>query len=79
MMLRCSIRKDSFIIYFLFIFFPLYTIPWVVKGMLLGRKEAFVLWAIFMGLLGVLYPPIGDIYQYTKDYFCIKIVVGTIS
>lgn len=71
-MLRCSIRKDSFIIYFLFIFFPLYTIPWVVKGMLLGRKEAFVLWAIFMGLLGVLYPPIGDIYQYTKDYFLYK-------
>lgn len=67
-----KVNKQTFAVYFLFIFFPLYAIPWVVKGMLLRKKGAFVLWAIFMGLLGVLYPPIGDIYQYTKDYFLYK-------
>ena len=40
--------------------------------MLKGKKYAFILWAIFMGMLGVLYPPVGDIYRYTKDYLLYK-------
>lgn len=33
------------------------------------EKWAFVLWAFFMGLVGILYPPVGDVFQYTKDFY----------
>ena len=71
-MLKYTIQKQTFIIYFLFFLFPLYTVPWILKSMLAGKKVAFILWAVFMGLLGILYPPIGDVYQYTKDYLLYK-------
>ena len=60
-------RKNILIVFF--ILFPLYTLPWIVQGMMRLEKWAFVLWAFFMGLVGILYPPVGDIYQYTKDFY----------
>lgn len=33
------------------------------------EKWAFYLWAIFMGLLGMLYPPTGDFYRYQMDFY----------
>lgn len=71
-MLYFVLQKKKLILCFLFLFFPLYTLPWILKGMLNCEKHAFVLWAIFMGMLGVLYPPVGDIYQYTIDYLLYK-------
>lgn len=52
----------------LFILLPLYSTPFIVYGMWKQRKSAFVLWALFMGLIGILIPPTGDFYRYTMDY-----------
>lgn len=64
-------KKIAFASFF-FLFFPLYVVPWIVKGMIHQEKWAFILWAIFMGLLGVLFPPVGDFYRYTEDYYLYK-------
>lgn len=45
--------------------FPLYALPWVFKGMIRNEKWAYFLYAFFMGLIGILYPPVGDFNQYT--------------
>ena len=37
-----------------------------------GKNWAFVLWAIFMGLVGILWPPTGDLYRYTQDFYSYK-------
>lgn len=52
--------------------FPFYSIPWIIQGMIRLEKGAFVLWACFMGLIGVLYPPVGDVYRYTQDFYLYK-------
>ena len=52
----------------LFIVLPLYSTPFIVYGMWKQKKSAFVLWALFMGLVGILVPPTGDLYRYTMDY-----------
>jgi hypothetical protein len=53
----------------LFILYPISSVPWIIGGMMRRKKWAFFLWAIFMGLLGILYPPTGDLYRYTLDYY----------
>ncbi len=55
----------SWVIVFLF---PLYSLPWVVYRMCNLEKSAFAQFAFFMGLVGMLYPPAGDLYNYYKIY-----------
>lgn len=62
-------KQKSVLVIFSFILFPLYSVPWIIQGMMRLEKWAFVLWAFFMGLVGILYPPVGDAYQYTKDFY----------
>lgn len=50
------------------IILPLYSLPWVIYRMYRLEKMAFVQYAFFMGLAGMLYPPSGDLYSYYKDY-----------
>lgn len=69
---RYCFSKSATLTSFFFCIFPLYTLPWVIRGMIRQEKYAFVLWAIFMGLLGILYPPVGDLYRYTQDYYIYK-------
>ncbi len=52
----------------LLLLLPLYSVPLIVYGMWKQRKWAFVLWALFMGLMGILVPPTGDFYRYTMNY-----------
>lgn len=47
---------------------PILCIPFAFYGMIKVRKWGFSIWAIFMGLLGILYPPTGDIYRYYVDF-----------
>ena len=47
------------------LFYPLYALPWIFKGMVRNEKWAFVLFSFFMGLFAILYPPVGDFHQYT--------------
>lgn len=41
----------------------------IVEGMLKRKQWAFTLGAIFMGLLGILWVPSGDLYRYTEDFY----------
>lgn len=63
-----KVSKDTYWAIIIFIIFPLYSVPLIIKGMWKQKKWAFVLWAIFMGLIGILVPPTGDFYRYTMDY-----------
>lgn len=36
--------------------------------MIRGKQWGFTIWAVFMGLLGILFPPTGDIYRYYLAY-----------
>lgn len=69
---RIVVSKYAFHTTLFFLIFPLYSLPWVIKGMLRQDKWAFVLWACFMGLVGVLIPPTGDFYRYTMDFYMYK-------
>lgn len=64
--------KNTLLTILVFIIFPLAAVPFIIKGMLRNKRWAFVLWAIFMGLLGILYPPTGDLYRYTQDFILIR-------
>lgn len=70
-------NKNTIISILLFIVYPLASIPLVIRGMLRCEKWSFFLWAVFMGLLGILYPPTGDLYRYTLDYFQIRDISWT--
>ena len=67
-----TVSKQTLLTFFLFAVLPLYSVPFIVGGMLKREKYAFVLWAFFMGMLGILYPPVGDIYRYTQDFLLYK-------
>lgn len=67
---NCSIKisKEATITTLIFIVLPLYSVPFIIYGMWKRKKWAFTLWAIFIGLLGILFPPVADLYRYTMDY-----------
>ncbi len=66
------IKKNTIATMVLFFIYPIAAIPFIVQGMLNNKRWAFVLWAFFMGLLGLLYPPTGDLYRYTTDFLSVK-------
>ena len=65
---KCLISKNLGITSIIFLVLPLYSVPFILYGMWKQEKWAFVLWACFMGLVGILIPPTGDFYRYTMDY-----------
>lgn len=69
---RIPVSRYAFYTTLFFIILPLYSLPWIIKGMLKQKKWAFVLWACFMGLVGILVPPTGDFYRYTMDFYMYK-------
>ena len=56
---------------------PILSLPFAIVGMIGLKKWGFVLWAFFMGLLGILYPPTGDIYRYYIDFKTISHISGS--
>lgn len=61
-------RINSVVSWIVVFIFPLYSLPWVVIRMSRLEKSAFVQFAFFMGLVGMLYPPAGDMAKYYRDY-----------
>lgn len=59
---------NKIIILLLFILYPFIALPFIFNEILRGRRYAYSLFAIFIGLLGFLYPPIGDLYRYHIDF-----------
>jgi hypothetical protein len=71
-MINLYVKNKTFFGLVFFLLAPLYSVPYIVKGMVDRNKYSFVLWAFFMGLLGVLSPPVGDLYRYAEDYYIFK-------
>ena len=42
--------------------------PFILKGILKRERWAYLLGAILMGYIGMLYPPAGDMYRYAEDF-----------
>ena len=63
-----KVSQEATITTLVFIVLPLYSVPFIINGMWKRKKWAFTLWALFMGLLGILFPPAADFYRYTMDY-----------
>lgn len=57
-------KKAKFAI-FVGLFYPLYVLPWIFRGMVRNEKWAFIMFSFLMGLFAILYPPVGDFHQYT--------------
>lgn len=66
----CSSHKHCFKIgvVFLFIIYPLFSLPFLIIGILNKEKWAYILASIFLGYMGILYPPAGDMYRYAQDF-----------
>lgn len=70
MSLEVKINKNSLFLIFLFIIYPVVTIPYLLYDIYNNRsKLSLVLLACFLGFFGLLYPPTGDLYVYTTKYF----------
>lgn len=52
----------------IFIIYPILSFPFILKGILKRERWAYLLGAIFMGYMGMLYPPAGDMYRYAEDF-----------
>ena len=70
--LSIKLDKKLFFLSIGFIVYPIITLPWIVQGMLRYERWAFIMWAMFMGFIGILYPPVGDFYRYTRDFYFYK-------
>lgn len=64
---QCYYKKNIITI-ILFVVFPLFSLPAIFKGMYQLNRCAFVLYSLFMGLIGIMAPPVGDLYRYTLDF-----------
>jgi|GEM_PF-6414903 len=70
-----GIRKKNvsiFIAVTLFLLFPVASLPFILYGIYNREKVAYVLFCLFMGLIGFLYSPFGDLYRYHLMFESIK-------
>lgn len=58
--------KENIFLGGVFLISPFYSLPFVWIGMMRRKRLAFFLWAFFMGLVGLLYAPTGDLYRYNE-------------
>lgn len=69
--LTFTIKRDEqykFLGILIFIIYPILSFPFILKGILKRERWAYLLGAIFMGYMGMLYPPAGDMYRYAEDF-----------
>lgn len=66
----CLERRQSnkLIVIILFAIYPIIALPFILIEISYKKKYAFILLALFLGYLGLLYPPFGDFYHYAEDY-----------
>ncbi|GFH99823.1 EpsG family protein [uncultured Phocaeicola sp.] len=58
----------NFLIVLIFVLYPIASCPFILLGILNRKRWAYCLGAIFMGYMGILYPPAGDMYRYAEDF-----------
>ena len=61
-------EKYKFLGILIFIIYPILSFLFILKGILKRERWAYLLGAIFMGYMGILYPPAGDMYRYAEDF-----------
>lgn len=62
---KYSLKTVSILI---FLLYPILSVPFFIIGILNKQRWAFILCALFLGLLAILYPPAGDLYRYAEDF-----------
>lgn len=65
-------RRNLIITFFLFVIYPLGTLPLLIYEIWRGERYALTLLAVFMGLCAVLFAPVTDLYRHTMDYYYYK-------
>ncbi|MCD7915512.1 MAG: EpsG family protein [Tannerellaceae bacterium] len=67
------IRRNRVILFILFLIYPLSTLPLLFYNIYNKRDRlSFLLLAVFLGYISLLYPPTGDLYVYTTKYYLYK-------
>lgn len=61
-------NKLALISWVLVLLLPLFSLPLVLVRMYRLEKGGYIQFAFIMGLVGILYPPSGDLYRYYKDF-----------
>ena len=64
-----KIKNIAFCICLIFILHPLLCLPLIIIEVYNKRHYALILLGCFMGLCAMLWPPTGDLYRHTMDYF----------
>lgn len=62
-------KNLPFWICLIFVIYPLLSLPLIIIEVYNKKRYALVLLACFMGLCAILWPPTGDLYRHTIDYF----------
>ena len=74
---------EMFFIILFFIFNAFLALPLIIVAMYNKRKYGYYLFIVFMGLLGFLWPPSGDLFRYQNNFELIKSIdspsVGALS
>lgn len=61
-------NKLALISWVLALLLPLFSLPLVLVRMYRLERGGYIQFALLMGLVGILYPPSGDLYRYYKDF-----------
>lgn len=69
---RILLKKHTLITAAIFVVMPLYSLPLILRAVLCKKEWAFFMFSLFMGLVGILWPPTGDLYRYTDNYYMYK-------
>ena len=71
-MQRRTINQQCLLAVMLFIICPALSFPVILYHASRRRYWAYTMLAVFMGLCAMLWPPTGDLYRHTMDYFAFR-------
>ena len=63
-----KVYSNFIIVSLLFLIYPLLAIPFIFTLIKTNARYAYLYLSIFMGYVGMLYPPVGDYYRYVQDF-----------
>lgn len=67
-----KIHNSTFIAGCVILISPLLSFPFIVYDIYKQRKAAIYMFALFLGIIAFLTPPVGDLYRHTQDYFALE-------
>lgn len=62
-------KSNKIILLLVFAIYPLFSIPFIIIEIYNNKRYAYSCLSVLFGYAALLYPPIGDLYRYTQDYF----------